>query len=100
MLIEKGEEFTDNEEESEVQVQGQVEDTLVRTENDELAKKKKIYKKKDDIGDTLPSKVRHIRVKERQVRPEFYQTFSALTGLRLSFSEASAAVVVVHLNSG
>ena len=66
MLIEKGEEFTDSEEESEVKVQGQVEDTLVRTENDEPAKKKKkIYKKKDDIGDTLPSKVRHIRLKER-----------------------------------
>ena len=96
MLIEKGEEFTDSEEESEVQVQGQVEDTLVRTENDEpLKMKKKIYKKKDDIGDTLPSMVRHIRVKERQVRPEFYQTCAALTGLGLSISEASSAVVVV-----
>ena len=44
MLIGKGQEFTDSEEESEVQVHGLVEDTLGRTEIEEPANKKKIYK--------------------------------------------------------
>ena len=94
LLIDRGEEVTDSEDEDQVQVQDQVD--LVRTEEDEPAKKKKkVYKKKDDNGDTLPINVRHIRIKERQVKQEFYQTCAALTGLGLSIPEASAAVVVV-----
>ena len=58
-------------------------------------RRKKVFKKMYDNGDTLPISVRHIRVKERQVRPEFYQTCAALTGLGLSIPEASAAIVVV-----
>ena len=69
---------------------------LVNIEDEEHAKKKtKVYIEKDDSGDTLPAGLRHIRIKERKVRPEFYQTCAALIGLGLSISEASAAVVVV-----
>ena len=96
LLIDRGEEFTDSEDEGHVQVQGEVDLSLVRQENVGPAKKKKkVFKKIDDNGDTLPISVRHIRVKERQVRPEFYQTCAALTGLGLSIPEASAAIVVV-----
>jgi hypothetical protein len=96
LLISRGEDVTDSEDDSTDQVQD-VDLTLVRTEETvgPAKKKKKVYKKMDDNGDTLPVGVRHIRVKERQVRPEFYQTCAALTGLGLSIHEASAAVVVV-----
>jgi hypothetical protein len=39
MFIEKGEEFSDSGEESEVEVKGPVENTLARTANDKPAKK-------------------------------------------------------------
>ena len=54
-----------------------------------------MFIEKDDSGDTLPAGLRHIRIKERKVRPEFYQTCAALTGIGLSILEASAAVIVV-----
>ena len=107
LLINKGEKVSDSEDEDKVeevdqalhdvdQALHEVDLSLVRVEEDEpVKKKKKVYVQRDDSGDKLPVDVRHIRIKERLVRPEFYQACAALTGLGLSISEASTAVVVV-----
>ena len=97
LLIDNGKDLTDTENEDGSQAQV---DTQVRSENHEPVRKKKkgkgkVYAKIDDNGDTLPAQLRHIRVEERQVRPEFYRTAAALTGLGLSINEASKAIVVV-----
>lgn len=105
LLIERGEEDDSRGEEDTglqgdgqgEQGAGQEEVVQIRVEeaDNEPEKKKKKYEAKNDDGDRLPVEVRHIRVSERQVRPEFYQTCAALSGLGLSLPEAAAAVVVV-----
>ena len=105
LLINKGEKVSDSEDEDQVEEGDQalhevdqglhevdqglheVDLSLVRVEEDEpVKKKKKVYVQKDDSGDNLPVDVRHIRIKEKLVRPEFYQACAALTGLGLSIN--------------
>ena len=48
-----------------------------------------------DTDDLLPQTFQHIRISERKVRDEFYQTVANLTGKGLSTSESSLAIIEV-----
>ena len=47
---------------------------------------------------SLPSKCRHLRISERVVRDELYETIANLTGVGLSVREASKAIVITGNN--
>ena len=54
-----------------------------------------MFRKDGPETDSLSKEFCHIRLSERKVRPEFYQTCAALSGIGLSIPEAIGAIVVV-----
>ncbi len=57
--------------------------------------KKKRFSDVQDSSDILPAHMRHVRVSERIIRDDIYETLADLKGLGLSSSEASSALIIV-----
>lgn len=51
-----------------------------------------------ECSDILPAQMRHIRVSERIIQDDIYETLADLKGLGLSMSEASSALIKVSNN--
>ena len=65
-------------------------------EGGQRKRKRREYEEEDDEKeDELPERYKHIRISERKVREEVYQTFADLSGQGLSMDECSTAIVFV-----